>query len=343
MPFSHPLCQTPNCRTYSGNTVLLLLHLSPISEYRLEDANADSEPCIGFTTTDIALAFIAAMAQQSFEPFDDRVSYFEYTHTETPVRIVLRSAPNAPTAMTVRSNIMWALKQLPIDLFHSPSIWGLDFKVQLSGGDLYLGKLSNKHRPGEVLVERGAQGGNSNLDVSGQKQNRTLLLITQPSNTTAQTLTMIPGPNRANTQYDLRVRFAGQPLPDIGIFSTILEVLLSLGALGPYQEIKAASLARDTLPVWVYVVHDAEQGSTQGLQAYQVVAILQATAIYCVERRIYQELIFNLLADEMLVAAGCVVRGLGGREWCRGLEGWGDGGGLGIKGVDVSQNVSVLA
>lgn len=33
---------------------------------------------------------------------------------------------------------MWALKQLPTNLFHDPSNWGLDFKVRLSGEDLYL-------------------------------------------------------------------------------------------------------------------------------------------------------------------------------------------------------------
>lgn len=55
----------------------------------------------------------------------------------------------------------------------------------------------------------------------------------------------------------------------------------------------------------------------------------------------YQELILNLRVDGLLVAAGCVVRGVKGREWCRGLGGWWDGSGLGVVGLDVSENVSV--
>ena len=56
----------------------------------------------------------------------------------------------------------------------------------------------------------------------------------------------------------------------------------------------------------------------QRLQLYQVVAILQAIARYCVRQIMYQELIFNLLIDGGLVAAGV---GLGGRRGEIGVEG----------------------
>lgn len=49
---------------------------------------------------------------------------------------------------------MWALKQLSIDLFHDPSIWGLGFKVQLSREDLYMGRLSDRNRLGGMLDGR---------------------------------------------------------------------------------------------------------------------------------------------------------------------------------------------
>lgn len=284
------------------------------SEYCLEEIVLIPETCVGFTSADIALAFIAVMAQQALEPFEDRLSYFDYTDAETPVRIILRSAPHAPTAMTVRCNVMWALQQLPFDLFHSPSIWGLDFKVQLSGVDLYLGKLSNKNRrSGAALEGGGTQGGNASLAFSEQKQKRARW-ITQPSNTTARTVT-IPGPSQANNRYDIRFELTGLPLPDVSIFSTILLFLFSLGAQGPYQAIESAYLDHDGSPVWIYVLYSAEPGSMQRLQVYQVVAILQAIARYCVRLRIYQELIFNLLVDDGLVATGCVVRGSAGREW----------------------------
>lgn len=215
---------------------------------------------------------------------------------------------------------MWALKQLPINLFHDPSIWGLDFKVRLLGEDLYLGSLSNRNRPGGVLEAGGEQGGgNGSLDGWEEKPKRALS-ITQPSDTTARNLT-IPGSTPTDIQYDLRFQLTGLPLPDIGIFSAILEFLLGLGARDPYQAVDSAKLALDTLPVWIYISYNAQPSSTQRLQVYRVVAILQAIARYCVGQRIYQELIFNLLVDDLLLASGCVVRGVGEREWCRGLGG----------------------
>lgn len=241
---------------------------------------------------------------------------------------------------------MWALKQLPIDLFNAPSIWGLDFTVQLSGEDLYLGRVSNRNRPGGVLQGGSEQqGGNDSSlrDVSERKRKRALL-ITQPSTTTTTTTEKLSLPDSsANAQYDLRFQLTGLPLSDISIFSTILEFLLDLGAQDPYQAVESADLARHTLPVWIYALHNVEPGSAQRLHIYQVVAVLAAIARHCVAQRIYQELIFNLFIDGVLVAAGCVVRGMGEREWCRGLERKGNGGGLGVVGLDMSQNVSVTA
>lgn len=66
-------------------------------------------------------------------------------------------------------------------------------------------------------------------------------------------------------------------------------------------------------------------------------------ARFFIGRRVYQELIFNLLVDDVLVAAGCVVRGVEERKSCRGLEGWWNGDGLGLAGLDLSQNISVTA
>lgn len=86
---------------------------------------------------------------------------------------------------------MWALKQLPANLFHDPSIWGLDSRLRLSGEDLFWGILSKRDRLGGVLEGgRGGRkrGGNGSLDVSGQTQKRALL-ITQSSNPTTATNT----------------------------------------------------------------------------------------------------------------------------------------------------------
>ena len=74
-----------------------------------------------------------------------------------------------------------------------------------------------------------------------------------------------------------------------------------------------------------------------------MLAMLQSIAKHYVAKRIYQELGFNLLADDAIVAVGCVVMGRRGREWCRDLDGWVSGVGLRLGGFDHWQNVSVNA
>ena len=60
-----------------------------------------------FIPTDIAVTSIADMTQQALQSFDARLSRFEYADAAIPVRIVLlRSAPSAPSAMTVRSIVI---------------------------------------------------------------------------------------------------------------------------------------------------------------------------------------------------------------------------------------------
>lgn len=55
----------------------------------------------------------------------------------------------------------------------------------------------------------------------------------------------------------------------------------------------------------MYVLYNAEPGSTQRLQVYQAISRC------CVGQTVNQELSFNLRADDVLVAAGCVVSGEG--------------------------------
>ncbi|CAD6588258.1 MAG: hypothetical protein ASARMPREDX12_003203 [Alectoria sarmentosa] len=60
-----------------------------------------------FIPTDVAVTSIADMTQQALQSFDARLSRFEYADAAIPVRIVLlRSAPSAPSAMTVRSIVI---------------------------------------------------------------------------------------------------------------------------------------------------------------------------------------------------------------------------------------------
>lgn len=322
-----------------GSKIPILVHqLSRSAGFTLQRHIAESETPAGFTPTDIGLAFIAAIAQQAVEDFDEPLARFEYTDDETAVRLMLQAVPHAPTFVAVRSNVLWALKQLPIDAFNSPSIWGGDFAVQLRGEDLYLGKLSNKNRPEGALRGGVGQGGNGSLGVSEQKRRRALLPTIRALNINTTTTTTTTAKLQDDTEYQIKFQAAANPLPDVGIFSMILEFILGLAALGPQQEVETAHLAPDTSDVWIYVIYNFELGPTKRLRVYQIVAMLQQVARYCVQLRIYQELVFNLLVDDLLVATGCVAKGMEGREWCRGLESGGHGVELGVVGLNVSRN-----
>ncbi len=60
------------------------------------------------------------------------------------------------------------------------------------------------------------------------------------------------------------------------------------------------------------------------------------------ELRIYEQLISDLLVNDAIIAAGCMVKGEQAREWCEGLVGTTERGSPGL-GLDMSQEISVTA
>ena len=299
--------------------------LSPVFHIlglRNRKGNADPEKtsCVDFSRADVALTFISAMAQESLEPWNDRLFHFDYIDPDTPVRIVLQSAPTARTATTVRSTAMWVLQQVPIDLLRTPTTRGFEFKVQANGQDLYIGKVSSRNRPAAagVLAHSGVQGRNSSSGSSEQNR-KGPLLINQPSNTSIESLNLTDQ-LLADDRYVAIYEFAGLPFRDIDMFSFILKYIFQLAAEDDVHEaISFAYFAPSTSPIWSYARQHAGQSPTQIVHVYHVVMMLLGAARYCVEQGVYGELLIELWMNEALLVAGCVVRGLDGRQWCRGL------------------------
>ena len=274
---------------------------------------------VDFSRADVALTFISAMAAESLQPWNDRLFFFDYTDPETPVRIVLQSAPTARTATSVRSTVMWVLQQVPIDLFRIPDIRGVEFKVQANGQDLYTGKVSSRNRPAAAGVpgHSGVQSGNSSSGSSEQIR-KGILLINQPSNTSTESLNLADH-LLADDRYFAIYEFAGLPLRDIDLFSFILKYILQLAAEDVHQVIHYVYFAPSPSPIWSYARQSVGQNPTQIMHVYHVVMLLLGAARFCVGRGVYEELLIELWMNEALLVAGCVVRGLDGRQWCRGL------------------------
>ena len=261
------------------------------------------------------------MAQEAIEPWNDRLFYFDYTHPDTTVRIVLRSVPNAPTARTVRSNVMWVLREVPIDLFPYPSIRGVEFKVQFNGQDLYTGKMSDKNRPAAagVLEHGGAQGGNSSSGSSDETR-MGVLLINEPSNASTESLSPNLPHQLAADRFTVGFQRVGLPLRDIDMFTTMLEFMLSLAAQDQRRTVRSIYFTWNTLPVWIYLIQVIDPGSTQSLYVGHVIPIILFIARYCVRRSAYEELTFSVLLNNKMLAGGCVAMGVEERRWCKGLS-----------------------
>ena len=274
---------------------------------------------VGFSRADVALTFIGAMAAESFEPWNDRLFFFDYTDPETPVRIVLQSAPTARTATSVRSTVMWVLQQVPIDLLRYPNIPGVEFKVQANGQDLYTGKVSSRKMlaAAGALEHGGTQNGNSSLGFSEQNRKGSLL-INQPSNTSTESLNLTD-PLLTGDRYVGIYEFAGLPLRDIDMFSFILKYILQLAADGVHGGINFVYFAPINSPIWSYARQHVGQSPTRIVHIYHVVMMLQGAARFCVGQGVYEELRIELWMNEALLVAGCVVKGLNGRQWCKGL------------------------
>ena len=279
------------------------------------------------------------MAAESLEPWGDRLFFFDYTDYESPVRIVLQSAPTARTATSVRSTVMWVLQQVPIDLMRNSNIPGVEFKVQSNGHDLYTGKVTSRNRQAAAgLSEHGrVQRGNSSSD-SSQQTRKGLLLINQPANTSTEGLNLADH-LLADDRYVAVYEFAGLPLRDIDMFSFILKYILRLAAEDVHQVVNYVYFALSTLPVWSYA---RQQTPTQIVHVYHVVMMLVGAARFCIGRGVYEELLIDLWMNEALLVTGCVVRGLDGRQWCRGLVPR-VGTGSPALSLDPSQNTSVGA
>ena len=274
---------------------------------------------VDFSRADVALTFISAMAAESLEPWGDRLFFFDYSDQETPVRIVLQSAATARTAMTVRSTVMWVLQQVPIDLLRNPSIWGVEFKVQANGQDLYTGKVSSRNRQvaAGVLEHGGGQNGNSSSD-SSEKNRKGFLLTNQPSNTSTESLHLTDH-LLADDRYVAIYEFAGLPLRDIDMFSFTLKYILQLAAEDVREVVNFVYFTPSTSPIWSYARQQVRQPPTQIMHVYHIVMMVQGAARFCVGRGVYKELLIELWMNEVLLVGGCVVRGLNGRQWCRGL------------------------
>lgn len=213
----------------------------------------------------------------------------------------------------VRCNILYAMKTLAIDLMARHRPYGAVFTESYRGQLLYDGLFNNKND-----VHSTVQSSNASANIIDTTAQEKRALSTHSLNVTNSSTTVITIPGSANIEYridfDFRVYRLGKP----GVFSAILEFMMTLAQLNSAGPIENAAQATSTDLAWIFVRHEPESGFQ--LQVFQLLAILESVARHFANRDRFEEMLFDFYADRQYVAGGCVTRPELSRAWCQGLR-----------------------
>lgn len=268
-----------------------------------------------FTINQVALGFINAVKRQAIEDCDQYVTSYFFTDTEyenDPIRIRIDAVAGSPVGQLIRCNYLYAIKTLAINLMAQERLYGARFSESWRDQLLYIGTFDNKNdiplleQPSNLSAYAGETVGQEKRALSTQS-----LVAT---NSTTIPLT-IPGSN--DVEYQIEFEFRGMPIQKSGIFSAILEFMMTLAQLDSDDSVENVSQT-STDSSWIFVMHRSE--STVSLKMFQLVAILESIARYAVSRRRFVEMAFDFFVNREFVAGGCVTAPDRSRAWCEGLR-----------------------
>ncbi|KAL8691170.1 MAG: hypothetical protein Q9218_003545 [Villophora microphyllina] len=276
-----------------------------------------------FTIEQMALTAIAAMKEEALKDYFGFVrefNFFDDQQPENPVYWMLRSSPASRTADLKRSNIMWTLMTLIIQLMQYQLYRVMPFHVTRYQVPVYDGFILNRNAPIHPVV---ATAGDDNSTLTARAlTNSPHSLTATPQNSTSMILHPTTSAFTLKNDFPhltLDFTFPGSPLSKYGIFESLLEFLLVLGKIDATAERPRLAIMLPRLQVYIYLIEAYPAAPEHPLQQYLSVAILEAMARYFVLRGEWREMTVVLKADEMVVARGCVTAAVRTRFWCRGM------------------------
>ena len=187
---------------------------------------------------------------------------------------------------------------------------GVNFLERYHGVPLYSGILDNN--PNLHLLQQGSAVIVNTSVASSQKKRD---LIASPSKNGSLS---VQTPGYRDYNYDVRILFEGVGLTKQALFTTLLRSMFKIGLETADSSIGGLSDSDENIPAWFFASEHLE--STIPLQAFQLLAIVEAIARHCVQQDTYRELIFDFYADGIHVAEGCVTTSGTRSLWCRGLR-----------------------
>ena len=266
---------------------------------------------------EVALGFINAMKLQALQDCDGYIASYDFTRSEyqdSRVHIRVNAAARAPRGQLVRCNCMFAIKTLAIDQLTRFQLYGATFTERYRGQLLYRGVFDDR-----INVLLPAKSSNSSNDPSRTiaQDKRAMSIPSSDLTNSSTTLLTIPGAKN-DDEYEVQFEFKGRPVPKVLVFTAVLENLMALAQQDSGATINTFSLWSSLESLWIFVTHDREAGFD--LQVFQVLAILESVARHAVNQNRYQEMVFRLRINGVVVANGCLTAPLLSRLWCRGLE-----------------------
>ncbi|KAL8675469.1 MAG: hypothetical protein Q9168_000170 [Polycauliona sp. 1 TL-2023] len=257
-----------------------------------------------FTTESIAIAAIHAMKETALEDYDASLTRFDFIDIlppENPVRIFMVAAPFPFAAALKRSSVLWTIKSLAVDVMKIGILRPLSFQVRYGTHNLYFGSLGSA---GQAF---------GMLDRSSSHP----LSLSTPSVHDSTGVALRQGATMQDQpHYQINFDFTGEALSQIGIFESILTLLLQLAKEDSATVFVRTSMERRQIPAKIFIQQIAPPPPAYRFQQYHAVALLEAVARYYVFHNRYTEMTFDLITNGYLVAWGCVTRAVVSRRWC---------------------------
>ena len=252
----------------------------------------------------------------ALEDCDERLTRYTFTDTEyqdSEIRIQVRAVNTALQEQLVRCNIVYAIKTLAINQLNYVHAFGASFIESYHGFLLYDGILDNKY-DGPSLQ----QSSNSSTDLSITESQEKRASSAQVLDTTNSTTTLLNITGSNNVEYHIDFYYTGSFIDKINIFSAILEFMMTLAQRDHDAAIDRVSEATSADAYWIFVMHIPD--SSFSLQVFELLAILEGIARYCVTKRYYRELSFRFFINRELTARGCLTAPIPSRRWCQGMR-----------------------
>lgn len=249
-----------------------------------------------FPSEQIALGFIAALAEESIKDCDDPLPAFSFTYLDFP-----RTAPHPlsirmsflghDAAESRRINVNYALVAVPNALRSKNHIDGTKFWEDRRGFVTYSGAFGELLLPDDITATNNATAVRS-TSRRRQLSNRSSLL-------SASSL-FLP----SNNEYQFSIDGTGDPISKNFVFISSLIYLLELSQANSEASVTEASFYAPSSPVWFYARGGPRNPS---FQLKSIPGILKIIATRLVIEGRYRELAWSVRwRKDRVVMEGCM-------------------------------------